>query len=323
MDGPLECLVTKKSATSCLLHGSSSEFAIAIERNHSDLVKFPFHDAEYDKVAYILRVINERCIGVQLSGSGASQFNGRVWGANKLKILRAVCGVQDVTQTLRERIENEVTITIFTNEIDRLTPGLVYKDLPSYFVKNLSFIYQYGDGPMRICSINHIRDSANSIQITAKSEHTVVTARPWSKDTWSIITVVYGGKVFNSDVHLRNVEEQIRNDYKNSINSSRRATLSNDTMGEDPWPYVIKTGAIFFRATERGPIRAAAALEWKGLEWKGCSLIDQPQLTHQSPLSDRSQVTRLKKEMPGQVNLYHGLRSSRKCVVHNCSSLCR
>ncbi|KAI9150446.1 WD40 repeat-like protein [Paramyrothecium foliicola] len=54
MVGPLECLVSQTSATSCLPQSASLDHAIAIDRSHSGLVKFAYHDSEYDKVVHVL-----------------------------------------------------------------------------------------------------------------------------------------------------------------------------------------------------------------------------------------------------------------------------
>lgn len=59
MDGRPRFLVSQPSATSCLPPNSSSANSISIRRNHSDLVKFSSHDSEYDKVAYILKQMQE------------------------------------------------------------------------------------------------------------------------------------------------------------------------------------------------------------------------------------------------------------------------
>lgn len=59
MDGPPRFLVSQPSATSCLPPGASSANSISIRRNHSDLVKFSSHDSEYDRVAYILKQMQE------------------------------------------------------------------------------------------------------------------------------------------------------------------------------------------------------------------------------------------------------------------------
>lgn len=59
MDGPPRFLVSQASATSCLPAGASSAHSISLRRNHSDLVKFSSHDAEYDRVAYILKHVQD------------------------------------------------------------------------------------------------------------------------------------------------------------------------------------------------------------------------------------------------------------------------
>lgn len=59
MNGPPRFLVSQPSATSCLPAGASSAHSIPLRLNHSDLVKFSSHDAEYDRVAYILKQMQE------------------------------------------------------------------------------------------------------------------------------------------------------------------------------------------------------------------------------------------------------------------------
>ncbi|KAM3550107.1 hypothetical protein ARSEF4850_008509 [Beauveria asiatica] len=58
MTGPLQCLVSHSSATSCLPPEIARDHSVAIDRTHSDLVKFATHDSEYNKVAAILRQIH-------------------------------------------------------------------------------------------------------------------------------------------------------------------------------------------------------------------------------------------------------------------------
>ncbi|KAG8162591.1 hypothetical protein KVR01_008356 [Diaporthe batatas] len=57
MAGPPRLLVSHSSATSCLPDDASSDHAVPLRRNHSDLVKFASQDAEYDRVAYVLKHI--------------------------------------------------------------------------------------------------------------------------------------------------------------------------------------------------------------------------------------------------------------------------
>jgi len=54
MTGPPQCLVTSKSATSCLPGGVNSDHARPINRTHSDLVKFGLRDPSYGVVRDVL-----------------------------------------------------------------------------------------------------------------------------------------------------------------------------------------------------------------------------------------------------------------------------
>ncbi len=80
MAGPLRCLVTRSSATSCLPVGASSDHAVAIDRTHSDLVKFASHDSEYDKLIHVLEEICRRSWDIptrpQAVGAGHRQISG-------------------------------------------------------------------------------------------------------------------------------------------------------------------------------------------------------------------------------------------------------
>jgi hypothetical protein len=62
MNGIPRCLVTPTSATSCLPLGVLSDYSAGVDRTHSELVKFAFHDSEYDKVSYILSRMYQNCI---------------------------------------------------------------------------------------------------------------------------------------------------------------------------------------------------------------------------------------------------------------------
>ena len=57
MTGPLKCLVTEASATSCLPETSRSTYVFYMDRSHSDLVKFSSHDTAYDTVIRALSII--------------------------------------------------------------------------------------------------------------------------------------------------------------------------------------------------------------------------------------------------------------------------
>jgi hypothetical protein len=81
MGGIPRCLVTTTSATSCLPSGVSLDHLIAIDRTHSDLVKFASHDDEYDKVSYVLSQMHRRTTGSE--SSSYSLVKGHDWAVKK------------------------------------------------------------------------------------------------------------------------------------------------------------------------------------------------------------------------------------------------
>ncbi|KAF5020572.1 hypothetical protein F66182_7404 [Fusarium sp. NRRL 66182] len=201
---------------------------------------------------------------------------------NKLKILAAVCGIQDVTETLQNKVKDDATLKIPHDEIDQLAKSPVYDQSSSLFkkadfnfTKNLSFIYQYGTGPMRLCTANFHKDSREEIEVTRQSTHVVVKPGPWSEQSLSLIAVLYGGKVYTQEDVVKRVEDRIRESYNsNTLAGVHSVRFDNTLMGEDPWGNVQKTGVIFFQGVKDGRVRAAV-----GLENEECILSDQPQLT--------------------------------------------
>jgi len=77
MIGSPRCLVTRSSATSCLPKGVSSDHAVAINRTHSDLVKFASHDSDYDGVSHVLGGIHRRCGAISSRPDGTTNGDGK------------------------------------------------------------------------------------------------------------------------------------------------------------------------------------------------------------------------------------------------------
>lgn len=77
MTGPPRCLVTELSATSCLPSGFSPDRSIAMDRAHSELVKFAFHDSDLDDVGRILNRIYQRCLAISKNTVGAGVVDRR------------------------------------------------------------------------------------------------------------------------------------------------------------------------------------------------------------------------------------------------------
>ncbi|MCJ1390224.1 hypothetical protein MMC18_003082 [Xylographa bjoerkii] len=217
----------------------------------------------------------------------------------KLQIHAAVCGIQDLTAPIRSRIVDKTTLNIKVNEIDGLARSPVYDSLEQPFIKNLSLIYQYGDGPLRFLSANYNENSSETITITAKSEHTQLTPRVWNSESWSIVGVVYGGKLYTDESKITSVEDAIRKDYSQSSYGARRVYFNNNTFGENPWPGFIKTGVVFYRAEEgeQSLIRAAVGIQ----DSEPAALTLQPQLAVLQRVVDREVVKEVPKEVIKEV----------------------
>lgn len=65
MGGPETTLLTKSSATHCRSWENGPEHVCAINRTHSNLVKFSLHDEEYDKVLQRLKGLAQRALTVR------------------------------------------------------------------------------------------------------------------------------------------------------------------------------------------------------------------------------------------------------------------
>ena len=213
---------------------------------------------------------------------------------NKLKILSAICGIHDVTQTIQDRVKDDTSLTIPISEIASLTrDSSAYGLVPKPYIKSLSFIYQYGDGPLRLCSAVYDEQSTDSIQISTSnsSQHAEVRGRPWNKESWSLIATVLGGSIVRTNDLLKGFEDQIRLNFNANSEAQRRLTMSPEAFGISSAGGTSPTriGVVFFKSAENGPVRAAAAIEGQT-----CTLSDQQQLAELT----RETVKEIIKEVP-------------------------
>lgn len=217
---------------------------------------------------------------------------------NKRVIVHAaVCGIHDVTATIRGLVKEGSSIEIKLAEIDGLVRDPVYDSLRKPFVKNLSILYQYGDGPLRVASANHDVTTARSFTITNKSEDPKVTPLKWNPESWSVVGIVYGGKVYNTDTQIKAVDDAIRRDHNGSKEGSRCVWFTNQLFGEDPLPTYTKTGVVFYRREDddKKPIYAAVGIDPKD----PAALTAQPQLAaYEKIVLQEKQVI---KEVPKEV----------------------
>ncbi|KAM0422569.1 hypothetical protein ACHAPD_001023 [Fusarium lateritium] len=163
---------------------------------------------------------------------------------NDLKILAAACGIHDVTSTLQALvIDEEMAIRI--DAIKGLVNEDIYKKELPLLGWNLSFIYQYGAGSMRICSANYRKKSSESVHISKTSDHPIVTSRESIGRKFPLVAIVYGGSIYNSKDQLRTVEKHISQGCKNDF-THEECIVFDDTLFGANWNGVEKTGVVFF-----------------------------------------------------------------------------
>ncbi|CAF3604324.1 unnamed protein product [Fusarium graminearum] len=165
---------------------------------------------------------------------------------NDLKVLAAVCGVHDVTSALQALVvDGEMTIKM--DAIKALVNSQIYKrDMP-FLGWNLSFIYQYGDGPMHICSSNYDEKSSGFVHISRSSNHPTVAPRKSILGKFNFITVVYGGLICSQD-QIKSVENKLEQNHGSKYNTPHDYCIvfSNELIGADPWHGVAKSGVVFY-----------------------------------------------------------------------------
>lgn len=203
----------------------------------------------------------------------AVRFLDQTPPSKNLKILAAVCGVHDVTHVLQDRVRSDNTLSIPIKEISKLAESPVYDEIKKPFGMSLAFVYQIGNGPMRIRAAQFDGSSSVSVDVPNSPDDALVTPRQWSPETLSIASVVYGGVVFNSESILESIEKKVRDNYNKTAPRYHRVTIDSALVSPDPWKDVYKTGVVFFRAVKDGPIRAAVALESKDILLTDLSLL--------------------------------------------------
>jgi hypothetical protein len=190
---------------------------------------------------------------------------------NDLKILAAVCGIHDVTSMLEALVINgELAIKI--NAIKSLVNEEIYKKELPLLGWNLSFIYQYGNGPMHICSANYDEKSIESVHVSKTSDYSIVTDRESIEGKFPLVAIVYGGLICDSD-QLKTIEEHMSQDCKSDRSHNQCIMFDDELIGSNPWPSVEKTGVVFFTNPSDSRIHVAV-----GLKGRCCLLKEQRQL---------------------------------------------
>ncbi|KAI7192418.1 hypothetical protein KC363_g3336 [Hortaea werneckii] len=183
----------------------------------------------------------------------------------QLQILSAAVGASDFTDKLRKMIKDN-KLTFQASALQGMVTGQT-PPLPSDIYLQLAFVYQYGDGPMRVCVVksetsNGNADTTKSISITPDTtEYPTVQPTAWNADTWSICALVYGGKHVTDTTILNKLQDRIRTNFNGGKGARWTGNINNNFVGEDPWPGKCKSAMVFYQATEGGTIRNTISLE--------------------------------------------------------------
>lgn len=178
-----------------------------------------------------------------------------------LKIIAAVCGFHDVKSALQALVVNG-EMAIAMDAIKASVNGEIYKREMPLLGWNLSFIYQYGDGPMRICSSNYDEKSSGFINISKSSNHPIVTPRKSILGKYHIITAIYGGFLCSED-QIKSVEKELEHNHgcKYDIPHGYCIVFNDELIGANPWHGVTKTGVVFFTMSNDTRIYTEVGIE--------------------------------------------------------------
>ncbi|KAI6859873.1 hypothetical protein KC323_g6413 [Hortaea werneckii] len=183
----------------------------------------------------------------------------------QLQILSAAVGASDFTDKLRKMVKDN-KLAFQASALQGMVAGQT-PPLPSDVYIQLAFIYQYGDGPMRVCVVkaetsNGSTDTTKSISITPDTtEYPTVQPTAWNADTWSICALVYGGKHITDPAILSKLQDRIRTNFNGGKGARWTGNINNNFVGEDPWSGKCKSAMVFYQATEGGTVRNTISLE--------------------------------------------------------------
>ena len=142
--------------------------------------------------------------------------------APSLHILAAVCDLTRVDDILHSQIDHvRQSVTFTPNAIKKEVDDTLYPErtkLKTFlYTKMLTFVYRYGDGPMKVY-VEPRSDSEKSVTINAKTALQEVKPTIWQSNTsslvttWSIVAAIYGSQLCNPD-QIDILSQQLREYY--------------------------------------------------------------------------------------------------------------
>ncbi|KAF4502563.1 hypothetical protein FAGAP_1205 [Fusarium agapanthi] len=193
----------------------------------------------------------------------------------ELQIIAAVCGIRDVTAKLQQLVLDRPRVhelNLFVNKISELEDRDAYGSFTPRNTTNLSIVYKYTDGPTRVCSVDHDQCSTKILKITPKSKHQTAEGVTYSMSGLTLLSVVYGGKVYQKTCDLDRFMKKA--DHENP-GLWPRIQFNKQTVGDDYSGIGDVTGVVFYEYSNSPGIQSAVSLGDTG-----CLLTNQRQLAN-------------------------------------------
>ncbi|CAH0058709.1 unnamed protein product [Clonostachys solani] len=181
--------------------------------------------------------------------------------AQGLQVLAATFGGVNVTEKIRELIQDDDSMTFRMNQmVHYLAPD----PLPNW-VKTLTILYRFDDGPLSL--FNATEQHSRTVQISRVTAP--IMAIQQSEDGLKqgpfadveILAVVYGKKRIQTPSVLADLARFFTHEEQRS-----QIRMVNSFFKEDTWPNTWKSWTIFFKFTDSKRIQCVTGLENGALE---------------------------------------------------------
>ncbi|KAG9500534.1 hypothetical protein J7337_009015 [Fusarium musae] len=238
---------------------------------------------------------------IEKSTKAETAIKKKVKRFQKLQIMAAVCGTYDIALKLQQKVfsgpksDNLFYLDTEVKELETVFSG-GYLTLRRTW--NLSVIYKYTDGPIRVCFLGHDTCSAEQpelFEITKKSQHQRVKGVSCSMREFRLFCVIYGGRIYHTPCEL---ERFIENADRGISGLWPCIRFNGETLGDDYRHTNDATGVVFYEYLNAPGIQSAVTLGNKG-----CLLKNQRQL------ADLAEET-------GNEGIEHGNNEIERHTVH-------
>jgi hypothetical protein len=216
----------------------------------------------------------------------------------KLQIMAAVCGIHDVTSELQQMAVSNLNGNDLYFAVDKIS-DLEKKVSSGRFIPrettNLSIIYKYTDGPVRVCSVDHDERSAELCEITQTSQHQEVKG-VYSVHGCKLFCVIYGGKVYHTASELQRL---VVNAYFSDSQFRSCIRFNKETVGDNYSGTEDITGVVFYEYINTPGVQSVVSLGNSE-----CVLRNQRQLVNLAEEAIKKDTNRAKEKGNDELKRY-------------------